>query len=480
MKIKDQFKTKQTRNGAYSSTLILVVIAIVIVINLVAGQIPSKYAKLDLTDNKLYSIGEQTEQLLSGLDRDVTIYHICEDGSEDDTVVQLLEKYQDGSSRVKVVQKDPVINPNFTKQYTEESVESNSVIVVSGEQSKYISYSELYVTEFNYSTYSSDVTGFDGEGQLTSAVAYVTSDELPKMYVLEGHNELALSDSLKTRISKENIQTENLSLLTLESIPEDCDLLMISAPTSDLSEDEAEMIIAYLDQGGKVYLVSDYSTEAMPNFDSILAHYGLSRVEGIVLEGDANYYYPGAQNYLIPLLESHDITTPLSSASRYMILPTAQGIAIGEAPRDGISVSPLISTSDQAYSKVDVVNYETLAKESGDIDGPFSLAVAVTEDVTVGEETKQAQLVYVTTSGIMDDTMNSAVSGGNYDFVMNAVSWMMGSETASVSIDAKSLAYDYLVVTAGSANTWAVVLMGVLPVGILIIGIVVWIRRRRR
>ena len=75
--------------------------------------------------------------------------------------------------------------------------------------------------------------------------------------------------------------------------------------------------------------------------------------------------------------------------------------------------------------------------------------------------------------------MNSVVSGGNYDFFMNAISWMNG-ETASVSIDQKSLTYEALMVTAGSANMWGIVLIAVIPLAILIIGVVVWVQRRRR
>lgn len=523
--MKQQFKGKRFKQGSYSSVLIVIVIAIIIIINMVAAQLPAQYAKLDITENKLYSIGDQTTQLLKSLSTDVDIYLICQEGKEDDTIMQMLDRYKGASSHVRVSQKDPVINPNFAKQYTDETVSDNSLIVVSGDAYKYIPYSDLYVSEIDYSSYSYQTTGYDGEGQLTSAIAYVTSDDLPKMYILQGHNEQAVTSSLSTRISKENITTETLSLLTMESVPEDCDILLINAPENDLSADEAQKVMDYLDNGGKVFMVSNYTGTEMPNYDSILEHYGLSRVDGIVLEGDANYYYPNVPNYLIPSLESHTITSPLKSANRFVILPSAQGITIGDAPRDGVTVSELIGTSDSAYSKVNVADVKTLEKEDGDIDGPFALAVAVSEtingsgentDETSGEtsdetvdspesvagetsdetmdssesadsagtdsaetETKEAQLVYVTTSGLLNDSMDSAVSGGNYDFFMNAISWMSG-ETTSVSIDAKSLSYDYLVTTAGSANMWGIFLIAIVPAAVLITGVVVWVRRRKR
>lgn len=584
--MKEQFKGKRFKQGSYSSVLIVIVIAIVVVINMVASQLPAQFAKLDITENKLYSIGDQTKQMLAGLDTDINIYLICQEGNEDDTIMQMLDRYKGASSHVHVSQKDPVVSPGFTKQYTDETVSDNSIIVVSGDTYKYIPYSDLYVSEIDYNSYSYKTTGYDGEGQLTSAIAYVTSDDLPKMYILQGHNEQSVSSSLTTRISKENITTETLSLLTMDSVPEDCDILLINAPQNDLSEDEATKIINYLDNGGKVFMVSNYTGTEMPNYDKVLAHYGLSRVDGIVLEGNPNNYYPSMPYYLIPDLDSHTITSPLKSANRFVILPSAQGIQISDAPRDGVTVSQLIGTSDSAYSKVNVADVQTLEKEDGDIDGPFALAVAVSEEIagggsgdeaagetsgesggeaageTIGEsgdqatgetsgesgdqaagetsgetagetggevadestgessgessdevasetsgetagetggevdsetmgetngsesnseseETKKAQLVYVTTAGLLDDTMDGAVSGGNYDFFMNAISWMSG-EDSSVSIEAKSLSYDYLVTTAGSANTWGIILIAVVPVAVLITGVVIWVRRRKR
>ncbi|MFQ9389032.1 MAG: hypothetical protein ACLR1V_09795 [Coprococcus sp.] len=66
---------------------------------------------------------------------------------------------------------------------------------------------------YDYSTYSSQTTGFDAEGQLTSAIDYVTSDSLPKLYTLTGHDESSPGDTLTSQIEKENIDIEELEPL---------------------------------------------------------------------------------------------------------------------------------------------------------------------------------------------------------------------------------------------------------------------------
>ena len=51
-------------------------IVIVVVINLIINTVPSKYSEIDVSDQKLFSIGKQTEKFLKNLDKDVTIYQV--------------------------------------------------------------------------------------------------------------------------------------------------------------------------------------------------------------------------------------------------------------------------------------------------------------------------------------------------------------------------------------------------------------------
>lgn len=525
--MKEQFKGKHFKQGSYSGVLIIIVVAIVIVINLAVGQMPTTYSMIDVTENKIYTIGDETKELLDGLEDDIEIYYICQDGEEDDYVSKMLDLYDDASSKVTVTQVDPVVNPTFATQYTDEDVYNNSVVVTCGDAYKYVSYEDMYIIEIDYDTYSYSTTGFDGEGCVTSAIDYVTSENLPTMYILQGHDETEISSTLEERIERENITIEYLSLVTLEAVPDDCDLLLINAPETDLSEDEAQYIIDYLDQGGKVFMTSNYSETELPNFESILEHYGLSITEGIVVEGSSGNYYPSYPSYLLPTIESHTITSTLSDDSKYVLLPSAQGIEISDDVRDTVTISTLLSTSDSAYSKVNVTTATTTEKEDGDIDGPFALAVAVTETIestddeedtdstedeedseTQEDETEEstdetedeteestdetsddedeeeeedaeAQLVYVSTAYLLDDSINSVVSDGNYDFFMNAVSWM-SKDSTTVSIAEKSLSYDYLTVSAGTANMWGLLLIFIVPAAVLIVGVVVWARRRKK
>ncbi|MDO4339702.1 MAG: GldG family protein [Eubacteriales bacterium] len=496
MKIKDKIKEKKNnknnkidkkmsiksinkkylKNGSYSIMISAIFIIIIIVINLIIGELPAKYTQVDISGEQLYSIGDETKAVLDGLDKDVTIYQIAQSGSEDETISNLLRKYEDESKHIEVVTKDPVVNPKFVTEYTSEDISMNSLIVVCGERNKVVDYNNMYETSMDYYSYSYNTTGFDGEGQITSAISYVTSENLPVLYTLEGHGEKTLDTVIQEDIEKANIEIKSLNLLTEGSVPEDADCLLINSLTSDVSEDEKDAILEYLENGGKAMIFSDYSEQSMENFDAILENYGVKRAEGIVFENDSQHYAMQMPYYLIPDINSTDATADVASSGYYVLAPYAQGIQKLENVRDTLTITSLLTTSDSAYSKTNLAS-DTLEKESGDIDGPFDLGVSITETLDDGKET---QIVYYSTANILDSQVNQMVSGGNEKLVMSSLSWMCSSdETTTVSIPSKSLEVSYLTLTAYDTSFWTICTIGLIPGFFLVAGFVVWFKRRR-
>lgn len=475
-KLVGTFSKKHIKNGTYSIAISAVFVAVVIVINLIVGEIPSKYSEIDVSDQKLYSIGEQTEEMLGELEKDVTIYQIAANGSEDENITNLLKKYEDGSKHVKVIQKDPVVNPKFVSEYTSDNLSSNSLIVVCGDRSKVVDYNNMYESSINYNTYSYETTGFDGEGQITSAIAYVVSEDLPVLYTLEGHGEAELNSSVKEDIEKANMEIKSLNLIAQGEVPEDADCLMIVSPSRDISSDEKEALINYLENGGKAMIFSDYTEENMENFDAVLANYGLNRVEGLVIEGDMQHYAMQMPYYLLPDINSTDALSDAASAGYYVLAPYAQGIQKDADVRDTVTINSLLTTSDSAYSKTNISS-ETLEKDSTDVDGPFDLGVSVTESVGDDKETK---IVYYSTANLLKSQVNQMVSGGNEQLVMESLNWMTETEgNTSVSIPSKSLEVSYLTLTDYDASFWKICTIVLIPGLFIIAGFVVWFKRRK-
>ncbi|MDD7418186.1 MAG: GldG family protein [Ruminococcus sp.] len=467
---------KHIKNGSYTMVMSVIFIAVVIVINMIVSTIPSKYSEIDISSQKLYSIGDETKKMLKDLEKDVTIYQIAQSGSEDENISSLLKKYEDESKHIKVEQKDPVVNPKFVSQYTSDDLSANSLIVVCGDRNKVIDYNNIYETSIDYQTYSSQTTGFDGEGQITSAIGYVTSENLPVLYTVEGHGEKDMDSSIKEDIEKANMDIKSLNLLTEGSVPDDADCLFIDSPSTDFSSDEKDAIIEYLENGGKAIIFSDYTTEDMPNFDAILENYGVQRTEGVVFEGDNQHYAMQMPYYLVPTINSTDASSETASAGYYVLAPYAQGIKQLDDVRDTVKIESILTTSDQAYSKTDL-NSNTIEKEDGDVEGPFDLGVSITESL---DDDKETQIVYYSTSNLMDSQTNQMVSGGNEKLIMESLKWMTDTEeSASVSIPSKSLEVSYLTITDYDATFWKICTIALIPGIFLVIGFVVWIKRRK-
>ena len=475
-KFKDTINKKYLKNGSYSSIMIVVFVAIIIVINMIVGNLPSKYTQLDISSEKLYTIGDETKAMLKDLDKDVIIYQIAQSGSEDETISNLLQRYADEYDHITVEQKDPVVNPKFISEYTSDNLSSNSLIIVCGDRNKVVNYNNIYESSLDYNTYSYKTTGFDGEGQITSAIAYVTSENLPVMYTLEGHGEQDLDSTVKEDIEKANMEIKSLNLLTEESVPEDASCLLIDAPTTDISEDEKTALIEYLENGGKAMIFSDYTGQEMPNFDAVLENYGVNRVDGLVFEGDSQHYAAQMPYYLVPTINSTDITSDLVSSGYYILMPYAQGIQKSEDVRDTVTIESLLTTSDSAYSKTDV-NSGTLSKEDGDVDGPFDLGVSITETVDTDKET---HIICYSTSNLLQSQVNQMVSGGNEKLVMASLSALVDTEdSTTVSIPSKSLEVSYLTLTAYDASFWKICVIGLIPGAFLLVGFMIWLKRRK-
>lgn len=500
---------RRIRFGSYHAGMTAIAAAAAILVNLIAAEVPSRYTQIDTSGLQLSVLSDQTVEFLQGLTEDITLYYIVQDSTEDAYVARLLERYDDLSDHLTVEKKDPVQYPKFTSQYTQETLTDNSIIAVCGEKSRIISYNDMYETEFNYNYYSYDTTGFDAEGQITSALAALEAEKTPRIYTLTGHGELTFGDSMKTSIEKENIEIDSLNLVTAEEVPEDADCLMLLSPTSDLSNEEAEKILDYLGSGGKAVIISDYTGIDMPNLDSVMEQYGLELADGVVMEGDSSYYVQ-VPYYVVPDINSTEVSDDLAG-KRYVLLAAAQGIQTSDEVRDEVEITPVLTTSDQAYSKLEIEQMTTYNKEEGDLDGPFDLGVIVTETVeleeneaseieTAGAETEsseettetdaaidsvraaqtaQTKLAVFTSSALLDESADQMVSGGNSSLFLNTVSWMCG-QSVSVSIPAKSLTMDYLTVTAASGNFWSIVVTGIIPGFCLLCGLTIWLRRRKR
>lgn len=226
----------QRRKGITSAATTAVVLAIAVVVNLVVGQLPSDLVERDISDNSLYTVSDTSVDYLSALERDVELVVLASEDTTDQRITKFLHNYAALSGHLSLSFVDPVEHPSALTEY---EADQNTVVVRCADtgRQRVVPFSDILVADlmsyYTYGTYT--YSEFDAEGQLTSAVDYVTSDNSHILYLAENHGESALGGSVTDAISKANLSTSTVSLLLDNGVPDDCSLLVFNQPQTDLS-----------------------------------------------------------------------------------------------------------------------------------------------------------------------------------------------------------------------------------------------------
>jgi ABC-2 type transport system permease protein len=473
---------RKLRFGGYATLLIVVGLAVIIAVNVLVGQIPGR---LDLTQNKIYSLAPETYKLLDGLKTDVTITTIGKPGSEDATIHEILLKYAARNRHVKLQTIDPELNPGWTKKYdaTGQGLGAGTLIVATPVKYKNIGLYDMY----NYDTSNYDpsnpnsqpqLTSLSVEQRVTSALHFVTAAKNTTIAVLEGHGEQTLNTfGLSSSISNENYAVSSLSFLSAPAVPAGTDILLILAPKTDLTAADADKVRTYLGGGGRAVIVLDFLAKenALPNLADVLKTYGVEVRSVVVVEGDQTHVWNQNPLFIIPNQEYHDILAPLRANNYQVGMIAAQAIQTLDLKKKTLKIEPLLTSTAKAYGKRDIANSKSSAREGGDLPGPFNLAVAIT-DPAPDPSKQDTKLVVIGDAQFLASAVVSSVPG-NGEFFMNSVGWLKGT-TDSITIRAKSLQTLRLTLSTLAALLLSGVVVILMPLLVLGAGVVVWVRRR--
>ncbi|MDD3403903.1 MAG: GldG family protein [Hespellia sp.] len=462
-KIKKLFQTSESKHGSYSVGVTAIVIAIIVVINLIVGQLPENIRNIDISSNNLYDISTVTTDLLDTLEHKITLTVLANKEDTDDRIKTFISKYAALSKDISVTWIDPVLHPSALTEY---ETDANTIVVGCADTDKTttVAFSDILVVDESMAYYygSSDPTEFDGEGQLTSAVNYVTSDVTKTIYRTTGHGESTFSTTISDMMEKSNYTVTELDLFQEGVIPEDCDLLLFDAPTNDLTKDEKTVVTDYLAAGGKVMVIlGDTESSALPNLSALLKDYGFEQAEGYIADTSSNYQ--GNYYYIIPTLSvSGNLANGISSQTTLVV--NARGFNQADPVRDTITMVPFMTTSDKGYAVTD---------ENNAAEGTYVLGGVATEEVDDGT----AQLTAISAASLIDSQITDAFSSlENVTLFMNAVSNNFDGVT-NLSIEAKTLTTETNTMQHGGVIS--LFLIFGIPVLVIVGGFVVWFKRRK-
>lgn len=477
MKENNLFRTlasSKFRHGGWATLMVVAVIALLVAVNILVDQVP---AGLDLTENRIFSLSDETVKVLQGLTAEVTITTVSTRGNEDPIVKEILAKYAGVSPRVKLASVDPERNPAWSKQYdpTGSGLRDGSIVVARGSRFRAIGAFDMY--NYDMSGGQPRLTGLSVEQKVSSALQYVSAARSVTAYVVQGHGEKSLSDyGLVNAVDGENYERKDLSLLTASSVPSDADMLLVLAPSRDFPAQDTEKLRAYLESGGRAVFLLDVRgrTEPLPNLSAVLKTYGVALANRMVVEPDANHAAYGNPLFLVPQQEAHDILSPLRAKNYPILMPFAQPIQALDLRKRTLKIEPLLTSTSISFSKAGDGQSANLRRESGDELGPFTLAAAITDPGETGR--RDAKIVVIGGSSFLVSEV-AAQAPGNTDFFLNCMGWLKDSRD-SLSIRAKSMIEFPLNMTAVQRWIFSGIVVILLPLIILGWGFIVWVRRR--
>lgn len=462
---------KRTRFLIY--TVISLAMAIVAAVFLVRLADLSTW-RYDMTARRLFTLSEQTEFIVNSLEEPVRIAAIFPSGREDVMVQALLREYDNLSPLISVEFIDAEREPFrlAALRLDVAAVPNNTLIIQSGDRSRMIFASQLYLSTIYGNLFS-------GEREITGAIRYVTTDELPVIYFVEGHGQTA--PERMTRVTSElqlaAYQVRILNFAREGSVPEDASILVFVDPIEDLSDEELVFVREYVRSGGSVLLLLDvnFGSEIMnmPNFSALSEDFGVRIPRNVLIEDDSDHYLAHNQLYIIPNLSPHQITQAITAQNRLVILPVARGLFRYDGSDAEVAV--LLASSQNSWARFDF-SIQSLEREESDAFGPIPLAFAsfVTNTRWGGED---ARAVIIGNATFIYD--GNVEVQGNLDLFMNTINFLQGDRGEEL-IAAREINSPRLMIRGSDFLFFAAIILGVLPLIAFGAALATWMLRRNR
>lgn len=485
-------KKKWLKDTSKTILLVLILFILFIGINILIQKLDLQ--DIDVTKNSLFTISETTKNKLKNVNEDIRIYLI---GFEENTsLCDLIKQYKKENEKITYEVIDNIQERIDLQSKYNITSETQLIIIETNAQSKIITIDELYT--FDYTTYQQiDIS----EEKITNAIVNLTVEEKPKIYFLTGHGEYSIIKDMKilaAYLENEANNIENLDLIVKGKVPEDAKLLIVASPQKDFINIETEQIINYINNGGKILWMNDPegTNQTFPNIQKILNLFGVKFDDGIVLEQDADKMAYQSPNYIIPNIEYTTATKDIATDGGILLI-NASRVTIADDERLeelGVTNTVILSTSEKALFRKEVKN-GSVNKISSDEEGKFILGAKLTkiienntsedENDTQDLKNKEAVLYCISNNLLVVDypitignsTIYPIQFYNNKDYYLNTVAELTDRK------DAISIRKDTGVIKYTATETQDRIIkiaITVFPLIIIIIGIVIWLIRRRK
>lgn len=490
-----ELRKEKYKRGGLATILTVVFVAVVVVVNILVGLLSDRFPSMnvDLTAQKLNTLSEQAQEVADGITEETEIYLI---GSEDfyrknenqyytsygvefSQVANLADKLAESNSLISAEFIDPDLNPQFISEYADEDLTSGCVLVKSARRYKALSPMDLFNVTRDSDTYEYKVyTNVDS--CLAGALEIVNMEKVPVIAIATGHTE-ALDGNLTeftNMMERQNYEVKEFNVFS-EEIPENTAVVFIPTPMEDYTEGEVEKIRQFLLDTQRAedigVLMSCYPTQGdTPNLDRLLEEWGVKVEEGVVAESDPNRVATYDESFIL----ADKTDAPIDGDFNQLVAAYSCPLTVLFTGNGDVGVQELWTTADTSYVITENTTEEEIADPNTEKHVVATLSMAYQK---VDGDNYQRSLSVFGSSMTFTDAFVSSSAFGNGSYLEDLFRYMTGTGGSSVTVYTNPVQTNTLDISM-SAGLITTIGLGIftigLPLAILIMGLVVFLKRR--
>lgn len=497
----DSAAKRRFKYGGFATLTTILFIVAIIIVNMVAGALNDAYPlNLDLTPNSFYTLDEKTEELIEGVEKEITIYVLgnrdsiaqakyCSEQLVYDltptfaymtNLLETLDGIDKLSDKIKLSYVDLTLNPSFTSNYPNDELQNGSLIIQCGDRYRILTYNELFNSDITTvtGTYTAYIIASIVERSICSAITNVLSEDQQLVTVLTGHDEE--DDTAIVNLLKSNNYNVQRLDITTGAIDSESVFLVMNAPKRDYSDEELQKITDYLNNGnqyGKNLMVFfDASQKELPNISEFLQEWGVSVGSDIIYETDSSRTYSQGiffkGNY-----DSNDFAESVMEQGAFVALLGVRPVDILWEEKNYVTTKSLLGAPATAVLSPSTADSSWKPSDSEE-KGPFS-ALVMSEKNPYKSEEKTSRVFTWGTSYVATSSLFNNPAYANADYIASIFNTITNNDEV-VNVPAKTVADYQISMTSSQANSIGLVLFTILvPLAALGTGVFVYLKRRR-
>ncbi len=481
-------KNKKMKFRIEGAALTALVLAAVILVNVFFSVLGEKTdLKIDLTKGGVFSLADETKELVASVDREIEIYYATNAQNRNNSYQEILEAFTKESDLITVKEVNIDTDPGFANRYQIKGY--NNVVVAStdknGKAKVRVVRKDLIERTASESERISRAVNYL-EGYVAAAIRYVTSDDPLTVSVAIGHGEMTENpmclDFVMEMLYMEGMTVQNVNFATAE-VSGDTDVLLFVGPSNDFTDVEIKKLDDFLEKGGRVQYYSN-PTKELNNINAYFErNWGVRINNDCVSDSDSGYIASSPErNYLMGVLKEHAMSDYFVSTGTKIRVIEGETNSVEIIEKNEIEANVLVSTSSTGVSMSREAWASKNSRENYKVDkeGELNLLVYLRKNPLFNSETTARLLVAGSCDLILDRFFDSSSDYGNKNLAIKSINYMSGIEDAPISVAAKDVLKEKMEMFEKNELILTITgLVIVIPVIMFILGIVIYVRRRR-